>query len=302
MLDQLNGFFFGTEPIEAVQQLVGLGHQDLMMAFSVLADTWGIIFVVGLTLWLWGRRATYSLLGVVALSALTKVMMTKAFSISRPHGPEIVSYTDLKIGSFPSGHVYQVFTAWFWLYVRGHLSWILPLAIAGVVAFSRLYLAAHYVGDVLFAIPFGLLFIWGYSYLWPWMKDHLQRRSYLFYLLLGVAATAAVGATLLLQSSGTPRRWEILGITIGLTAGLLLEDRYVRYQAGALTKRQKALEAVAGTVGILVCYGVDRLIFAPEAHLPGVFTAGAATLWAVFGIPALGVRWAEKAKSGSTIL
>lgn len=287
MLDKLRHFLFGTEPIEAVQQLVGLGHQHLMMAFSILADTWGIIFVVGLSLWLWGRRTAYSLLGVVALSALTKVMMTKAFSISRPHGPEIVSYTDLKIGSFPSGHVYQVFTAWFWLYVRGHIGWLLPLVIAGVVAFSRLYLGAHYVADVLFAIPIGLLFIWGYSYVWPWMKDRLQHRSHLFYALLGLTAAAAVGATLLLQSAGNPRRWEILGITVGLTAGFLLEDRYLHDDPSLLAKRWKAAAVAFGTAGILVCFGIDRLLFAPQAHLPGVFTAGAATLWAVLGVPAL---------------
>ena len=292
MLETAQHFLFGNEPIEAVQQLVGLGHQHLMMAFSLLADTWGIIFVVGLTFWLWGREATYSLLGVVALSALTKVMMSSTFSISRPHGPDIASYTDLEIGSFPSGHVYQVFTAWFWLYVRGHLGWIIPLVIAGLVGFSRLYLGAHYLGDVVFAIPFGLLFIWGYSYVWPWMKPHLQRRSYRFYLLLGVVCTAVVAASLM-RHAGNPRRWEILGVTIALTAGFLLEHRFLHYQPASLKRRWQLAKVALGAAGILLCFGIDRLLFAPQAYLPGTFTAGAATLWAVLGAPALLQRWVE---------
>lgn len=62
--------------------------------------------------------------------------------------------------SFPSGHTAASFTAASTLYFRKSRLWIPAVILAGLIAFSRLYLYVHYPADVLAGALFGILFGW----------------------------------------------------------------------------------------------------------------------------------------------
>lgn len=276
-------WLFGDAPIQAVQHFFGLGHPLPFRVLSLLGDTWGVLLVVGLALWLFGRRTMYALVGIVVVGAVTKLFLSDLFSVSRPAGPEIVVYEHLALGSFPSGHVYEAVGPWGLLYALGLVPLWVPALVAALVGLGRMYLGVHYLADVLAGMLFGAVLVWIYARLWPTVRSWLRGR--VFYLLLAVVA---IGGTLAWMSTADPhpRRYEVFGMILGAALGLPLEHRYLRYQPGRHRRTTRAGMAMVGLLGIVACLLWDRSQ-SEEALLLGTLTAGLATLWAVLGAPAL---------------
>jgi membrane-associated phospholipid phosphatase len=295
----LETFFFGTEPIAWVQEFFGRGHPLPFQIFSLLGDTWGILFALGLGFWLFGRRALYPLVGVVVAGAAAKLLLASLFSVSRPTGSGIVVYEDLEIGSFPSGHVFQGVGPWGLLYALGHVRLWVPALVATLVALGRVYLGVHFVGDVLAGVVFGALLVWGYWKVWPPVWAWLSERSLRFYSV--VAAVTAAGALLYLVTLAEgPRRYEVVGIVLGAALALPAEYRWVRYEPGPGKWPHRLLKVGVGTAGLAAFVAWDRFVAGPDLLL-GTVGATLATLWVLVGVPALFARlgWGCSDSAGS---
>jgi hypothetical protein len=252
---------------------------------ALLGDTWGIILIVGVAMWICGRRTTYALVLLIAMGAITKEILSAAFSIPRPRGDEIIVYEKLEVPSFPSGHVYQMAAPWLFLYARDCVPLLLPVGVILSVGISRLYLGVHYLGDVVFAVVFAILLVWGFLYLWPYLAPWFAARSTMFYLFVALAGTGGIVASMVVRLNN-PRRWEILGMMVGAAIGFIAEHRYVGYRPTSTTWAKRAAKLAVGTAGIVACLAVDRL-FPASAYVPGLFTASGAVIWTVWGAPAL---------------
>ena len=287
-MDGVEPFFFGTEPIRWIQEFFGLGHPLPFRIFSLLGDTWGMIAVVGAALWLFGRERMHAGAAAVVAGAAAKVALSTIFQQQRPRGEGIVVYEHLEVSSFPSGHVFEAAGPWGVLFALGCISLGVAALVVGLVAVGRLYLGAHFVGDVLGGMVFGAVFVWLFCRAWLGIRGWLHRRSARFYAVAaGIAASAAVGWMLVM--GGGPRRWEVAGIVVGGALGLLLEHHRVRYAPQPGARVRDAAKVVVGVAGIAAMLLVDRSL--PEgALMPGMATAGIATLWAVAGAPALFAR------------
>jgi membrane-associated phospholipid phosphatase len=278
-------WLFGTEPIQWVQQFFGLGHPLPFRIFSLLGDTWGILLVVGLAFWLFGRRTMYALVGIVVVGAATKLFLSDFFNVSRPEGPGIMVYEHLEVGSFPSGHVYEAVGPWGLLYALGCVPLWVPALIAALVGLGRLYLGTHYLADVLAGIAFGVLLVWLYAKAWPPVQAWLRERGWAFYATLAVVV---IGGTLAWMTTvgAHPRRYEVFGLILGAAVGLPLEYRFLRYEPGRDAWATRIGKVLIGLLGVAACLLWDRS--RPEdALLLGILTAGLATLWAILGAPAL---------------
>lgn len=284
----LSDFFFGNGPIQAVQEWVGLGHPEPFRWLALLGDTWGIMVVLGVAFWLYGRDTAYALLGAIALGAVSKLLLSMAFSVPRPTGEEIVVYEQLEISSFPSGHVYQTLIPWGVLYVRERLPLVLPLLVVLAVSLSRLYLGVHYLGDLVFAILFGVLFVWGYVRFFPHVQDWFYRRSVRFYVAVTGLSAGGVLASMALWIN-TARRWEILGLVLGAGVTLIVEHEGVGYRPPA-RRPQRAVALGIGLLGLLLFALVSRQLADAwrAAHLVVAF---ALAQWTLLGAPAL-IAWA----------
>lgn len=287
-MDGAGAFFFGTEPIRWIQEFFGLGHPLPFRIFSLLGDTWGMIAVVGAAFWLFGRERMHAVAAAVVAGAGAKVALSAVFQQQRPRGEGIVVYEHLEVSSFPSGHVFEAAGPWGVLFVLGCVSLGLAALVVGLVALGRLYLGAHFVGDVLGGMVFGVVFVWLFYRAWPGVRGWLHRRSGRFYAVAAaIAASAAVGWMLVM--GGGPRRWEVAGIVVGGALGLLLEHHRVRYAPRPGGRAREVARGAVGLAGIAAMLLVDRSL--PESSLmPGMVTAGIATLWAVAGAPALFAR------------
>lgn len=276
---------FGTEPIRWIQDFFGLGHPLPFRIFSLLGDTWGMLLVVGLAFWAWGRRPFYAVAGIVVVGAATKVLLSTLFQQDRPEGPGIVVYEQLEVSSFPSGHVYEAVGPWGLLWVLGCVPFWVPALVAVLVSLGRLYLGTHYLGDVLAGIAFAAVLVWIYSKAWPPARRWLSERGRSFFV--GAAAVIVAGTLAWMWiSGGNPRRYEIFGIMVAAAIALPLEYRFLRYRPGEDSPRSALFRVLLGTAGIALFLLWDRS-GSEQALLLGIWTAGLATLWTVLGSPAL---------------
>lgn len=276
-------FFFGNEPIEWVQELFGLGHPLPFRIFSLLGDTWGMLLVVGLTLWLWGRRPAYALIGIVVAGAGAKLLSAMIFQQTRPQGPEIVVYEQLEISSFPSGHVFEAIGPWGLLWLMGHLSFWVAAVITVTVSVGRLYLGVHYVGDVLAAIAFGIGLVWLYWKALPTLGRWFAQRPRSFFVGLILAAVAGTVMVMWL-AGGDLRRHEIYGIMIASALALPLERRLPPYEPAASPAGGRLLRFIIGTAGIAAFLLWSRSQ-TDQALLLGTLAAGLASVWTILLAP-----------------
>ncbi|HEU0012119.1 MAG TPA: phosphatase PAP2 family protein [Longimicrobium sp.] len=284
-MDGILTLLFGTEPIQWIQHFFGLGHPLPFRIFSLLGDTWGMILIVGVASWLFGQERLHAAAAVVATGAAAKVLLSSVFQQERPRGEGIVVYERLEVSSFPSGHVFEAVGPWGLLFALGCISFGLAALVVALVGLGRLYLGAHFLGDVVGGVVFGVAFVWLFSRGWPGTRRWLGRRPAGFYTAAAAGAAAGSTAWMLLVGGG-PRRWEVAGIVMGGALALVLEHRCLAYAPGRDSRARMAAKVVVGLAPIAAMLLLDRG-FPEDARLPGLFTAGFATLWAIAGAPVL---------------
>lgn len=279
-------WMFGNEPIRWVQQFIGLGYPAPFRAISLLGDTWGIILVAGIGLWLFGRRTLHAIVGVVAAYGAVKLLLLDLVQQGRPEGPGIVVYQHLELSSFPSGHVFAAVAPWGTLYALGRVPLMVPVLVSVAVAIGRLYLGTHYLADVLAALVLGALLVWAYDRVWPRVYRYIRTRHWIPDVAVAAIAVAAVLATWALGPEANPRRFEIYGMVMAGAIALAAEPRMVRYGPVVGSRGSSIAAALIGAAGIVICLLWDRSAPEEARHL-GIATAGLATFWALLIAPAV---------------
>lgn len=292
----LQELFFGPGPIVAVQQTLGLGWPFPFRVISLLGISWGVILALGLSLWLWGRQAVYSLAGIIVVEALVSMVMNRAFSVDRPDAASIVKYEHVAMGSFPSGHLFTATIVWGWLYASGRVPFAVPAAVVVGVATSRLYLGVHYLGDVVGAAVFGAALVWVYARVWPRLHRWLAARPPRFFALLGVGFAATGLIAVLVVFRGNPYVANAAGVLVAGPAALWAERRWVRYDPPAPGAPGRVPVVLLGLAGILPPLVLWWYV-GENAPAVSALTTGTAALWALLATPALATRWAVRARS-----
>ncbi|MDW6022537.1 VTT domain-containing protein [Mesorhizobium sp. BAC0120] len=161
----------------ALQELRTAPGDRAMIAVTELGDTF-VVTAVTLVVFLWlawrraWRTAGYWLLAVAGASALNTAIKV---ALHRPRPSELL-YSGWSAFAFPSGHstVNLVLYGFLAFLIGRELSpaWRLPVAFGAaalilLIAFSRLYLGAHWFSDVVGGLAFGTVWLAavGLSYL-----------------------------------------------------------------------------------------------------------------------------------------
>lgn len=141
---------------------------NVMVVFSALGDSQVVVPVLLTALaWLWWRKSRQEMwywLAAVVFGKLAVVILKGSLGIARP----TALYSSWEAFSFPSGHATMSVIIYGYLAVSSarelppRWRW-LPYALGGVliagIAFSRLYLGAHWPSDVLGGLAMGLAWV-----------------------------------------------------------------------------------------------------------------------------------------------
>ncbi len=248
-----------------------LGDDEFFMVFFSI-----LIWCVSKTLGFWGAfvllsSATYSNL----IKDITLLERPPIEGVEHPPG----SY------AFPSGHTLTAVTVWGYLAARIQKTsfWIWVFIAIFMIAFSRLVLGYHFLGDVLgglaFGIPFLLFFLWlsGRAYENGWLE-----RFSVPVLLVGSLAIPILLVTVL-PGADPPK---ILGYLGGASVCYILEKERVRSAVSAPLPFQllKALAGLAVLFGIII--GLGGLLPSEVTYL-GFIRYALGGLWVTLGAPLL---------------
>ncbi|WP_375771653.1 phosphatase PAP2 family protein [Archangium gephyra] len=219
-------FLWGPRPLIALQSWLGdaPGWTLLARGLSLLGDTACALVLFALVRWRAGRVAALSVAGLFMLTGLVDLALWELVGLPRPREAGIVVRDDPAVSSFPSGHTVTSVALFGWLALRGWLPRAVPWLVVPLVMLARLYLGAHYLGDVLAGLLIGLLLLGAYTRLWPALRRWGERRPFRFFASfgLGMVATMASGVFLF---GGDRRAWQVLGFAAGLVFGMLLDSK-----------------------------------------------------------------------------
>ncbi len=285
---------FSTEPLVEIQRLLGADLEWLGHGMAIFGDSRLILVLAVMLFWYMTRHRPYQVLAASLLGAAIGSGLKVLFDTARPSGPDLLLYSTTTSPSFPSGHV--VLATCFW----GTLAWYgliprwLSAVIIGMVMFARVYLGVHFVGDVLFGLLVGLLWL---AIFHKWIGPALERvnpRTVSTAVALAMAGSFAV----LPITSAFPFGWEIVGGLVGAGVGLIIQEFRIGFQPGTANLRWQLTKAAIGSLGILGVVIMDVLI-GPEIMALELSMYFLGALWALLLAPLMFQRLGLGEKSAS---
>lgn len=183
-----------------LQELRGATADHVMVAITELGDAAVLLpLIVAALAWFVVRRLWLSAaywMGAVGVAQLLAVVIKLALHRPRP----LALYSEVQQFSFPSDHavmstVVYGFLAWL-LLRRAPPAWkrtggIAVVALIALIGFSRVYLGAHWLSDVLGGLAFGVTWVALLALAYTYQCRERLRERGLAVLLLGVFTVAA---------------------------------------------------------------------------------------------------------------
>lgn len=286
----VSDFLFRPGPTIAVQEFFGPGFAGLFRVLTQFGTTWGVVFVVGLALWLWRRSDAYALIAIVVLEAVVSFGLNQFLSVPRPDAPGVIKYEHVQVGSFPSGHVFLATVLWGLLSARKRIPiWLFVVPVL-VVAVARLYLGVHYLADVVAGAVAGLIVIAAFVRVWPRAERPLAGWSSTAWIAVALVALGVVLAGFLSGFFGdNPFKWHAAGLVLGGVPALLLERRYVHQVPSRPDAGTRMLKIALALLVLLPMVWLDR-VAGERPYILGAALVAIGALWAWLLAPLWFVR------------
>ena len=226
----------------------GSAFLDVLWSFiSIFGEELIMVGVVGLLYWClnkdFAKYLAYSVMSSIVFNGLLKNIVVR----NRPFQKEDWGIENKKSStadgySFPSGHSQGSSSLFVSLAIWIKKKWMTALAIIIpiLVAFSRLYLGAHFPTDVLAGLAIGT----GLSFLFYFLYKKVQDKT-LLYLV-----TMLIGSIGLFYCN-TDDYFKIYGLMVGAFAAFIFESKYINFECDGVIWWKKLLRLLFGLLIVL---------------------------------------------------
>lgn len=236
--------------------------QFIFIIISDLGPSWLTLYLIAILYFIYDKRFAKNLYSLYLFSAYMNALIKDIFQDPRPptkRGSSLPGY------GFPSGHA-QI-TLDYWGYIayhfkdksKHHLIPILLSIIIFLVAISRIIIGVHDLQDIIGGLLIGIAILIAFLYLEPIFSEKINSFNALTKIVLAIVISIllCIIATLLFPEPQYGINVYALngGALLGLFVGNILECEYIKYEPSELTKKQKVINLIIGTV-ILIVYNL----------------------------------------------
>ncbi len=226
---------------------------------TALGDELFYIAAVAFFYWVWDKRLAIKLAMGITMSSYLNSFLKLLIKSPRPYastnpeehwiGVNVEEYKQTM--GMPSGHAQGSVTFWGILAyeLKNKKFWIFAIIIVLLIGISRLYLAVHFLEDVIVGWILGIIIVIVFEYLWAKTEPIVEELQYqqkialsFSPLILFLVATASFGFDMDAKFGAVT-----MGALTGILLGHLLQERYI----GIYSRPNSLLE---GTVRIFVGY------------------------------------------------
>ncbi|MBN1103828.1 MAG: phosphatase PAP2 family protein [Deltaproteobacteria bacterium] len=250
------------------------------------------LFLLPLIYWCLDKRTGIRLSVLFLLSAYVNDVAKTLFGQPRPfeYDSRVRPLARAEGGGLPSGHTQHAVVVWGYLSLRfGRLwAWCVAALLMVLIPLSRLYLGVHFPTDLLGGYILGALLLILYVRLEPRVEALFKARGLIWQL---AAALCVPGLLILLAPAGAKSALAAGATLTGIAVGMVLEERWVRFQSGGHWKKM-ALRFLIGTAVSLAIWAGLKAGFRsldPEPLFRFV-RYGLLGLWVAAGAPWLFCR------------
>ena len=255
-----------------------------------------------LVFWCVSKRDGYFLLTVCFVGTAISQLLKLLFRIPRPwvQDPKFTIVESARAEatgySFPSGHTQNAVGTFGGIARMTKRGWLraVCIAIAALVAVSRMYLGVHTPLDVGVALVTGTVLV---LVLYPVFRRASEKRGGM-YRILAVLGLAAVGYTLFAElypwpadvdadnlASGIKNGYTMIGSVAGMGLAYWLDDRFIRFDVKAPLWAQ----AIKLAAGLAVVVALRALLKAPLNALLNGHPAASAVRYFIIVVFAAGI-------------
>lgn len=177
--------------------------------------------------------------------------------------------------SFPSGHTQNAVGLFGGMARWGGRRWVrLGLALALIIAFSRMYLGVHTPADVGVSLVLAAALVLG---LYPLMRRAQEKPRYMGYVLAAMLVVSGAFVVFVETcgfpadmdaenlASGIGNAWKMLGAVAGMTLAWLLDRRYIHFETQAVWW----VQVIKVAVGMALLLAIKSGLKAPLLVLLG---------------------------------
>lgn len=268
--------------IQWLQQFSAPVLDRLFLLVTDLGSHYAYMAIIPFIYWAVDRQVGRRVAGLFLTSMWLNGLLKEYLVTPRPDPSAVRVLVDEPSPGFPSGHAQGAMTLWGYLALQLRRRWLtwLAAAIIVLVSLSRLYLGAHFPGDVLGGLGIAVVLIGLYALLTQ----------------LDLAAVLSVRVRMLLifliplllyplYQTGTSE--QLIGFFIGFFTAETLAGQVAPFRArvGLFQQIVKLVIGYAGFAALIVLH----MLFVPVG-LPAVLGYSVIGVWIAMGAPSI-FRW-----------
>lgn len=263
--------------IEFLQSLRSPVLDIIFKSFTFLGNQEFYILLLPVIYWSWRKETMQKLAFLLLISFALNAFFKNAFALPRP--PLAYHLVSAEGYGLPSGHAQGAITLWGFVFLSSGKNWVKALTVVFIIgiALSRLYLGVHFPKDVIAGLLIGGVWL---AIFYRWNENVLRHwkipiwGSVLLFLSISV-----------LYVYFTPTRFggTVGGAAFGLFSGILIENRYIKFQPETTLINQIA-KFIIGIIGIIILYLGLKTLF-PQTIIFRVIRYACIGIWMGFIAP-----------------